>query len=218
MTTRRATVLGFVSTAVLVVVWLLWTGGGGGRADLVGTGTPTRGETAHAPAPAEGDFPPRTAPSTTTTTAPPEPSPPRRLRIPALGVDSAVVPVGLEPGGAMEVPGANQAGWYLHGPRPGRHVGSAVIAAHVDFAGRRGVFFDLRDLQLGEEVVVVDESGAEHRFVVSERFQVDKDELPIPELFRHDGRPTVTLITCGGAFDPGARHYEDNIVVRAEPA
>jgi hypothetical protein len=28
----------------------------------------------------------------------------------------------------------------------------------------------------------------------------------------------LTLITCGGAFDRGARHYTDNIVVRAAPA
>jgi hypothetical protein len=27
----------------------------------------------------------------------------------------------------------------------------------------------------------------------------------------------LTLITCGGAFDPDQRRYSDNIVVRATP-
>ena len=42
-----------------------------------------------------------TLPSTTTTVAP---QPPARLRIPSIGVDAPVVPVGLDPDGSMEVP------------------------------------------------------------------------------------------------------------------
>ena len=107
-----------------------------------------------------------------------------------------MVAVGLEPDGAMEVPGADQAGWYHPTDvRPGAASGSAVVAAHVDFGGRRGVFFDLRQVPVGAEVVVVDDAGTERRFVVDTRFQVDKDDLPAEELFRTGGPPTLTLIT-----------------------
>ena len=61
-------------------------------------------------------------------------------------------------------------------------------------------------------------SKAPVRYVVTERYQVDKDELPIEQIFVADGPPGLTLITCGGVFDGGARSYEDNIVVRAVPA
>lgn len=172
-----------------------------------------------------------TVPSTTTTTAPPStttttlpsttttaPMAPGRLRIPAIGVDAPIVPVGLNPDGSMEVPPATEVGWYEYGVRPGNPVGSAVLAAHVDYAGQRGAFFDLRSLPEGAEVLVSDEAGAVRRFVVSSRLQVDKDELPIEELFRPTGEPTLTLITCGGAFDRSARSYDDNIVARAAPA
>jgi hypothetical protein len=71
---------------------------------------------------------------------------------------------------------------------------------------------------VGSEVSVTDQAGTVHRYVVAERFQVDKDELPIEEIFVADGPPGLTLITCGGVFDRGARSYEDNIVVRAVPA
>jgi hypothetical protein len=53
--------------------------------------------------------------------------------------------------------------------------------------------------------------------MVTERFQVGKAELPVEELFRTGGDPVLTLITCGGAFDPDERRYRDNIVVRAAP-
>ena len=117
----------------------------------------------------------------------------------------------------MEIPGATEVGWYEPGVRPGSAQGSAVLAAHVDYAGRAGAFFDLRSLPEGAEVFVVGPDGHELRFVVDGRTQVDKDELPVEELFRSAGPPTLTLITCGGSFDRSARHYEDNIVVRAAP-
>ena len=47
---------------------------------------------------------------------------PVSIRIPALGVDAPVVPVGLGPGRTMEVPAVDLAGWYEPGPgraRPG---------------------------------------------------------------------------------------------------
>jgi hypothetical protein len=149
--------------------------------------------------------------------APPSPASgvPVRLSLPTLGVDAPVVPVGLESDGTMQIPGAQEAGWYSPGRRPGAATGSAVIAAHIDYGGRVGVFFRLPELQVGAEISVQDDEGTVHRFVVTERFQVGKADLPVEELFRTGGGPTLTLITCGGAFDPDERRYRDNIVVRA---
>lgn len=154
------------------------------------------------------------SPPTTTFTAQPPPDP-ERLAIPALGVDAPIVPVGLEPDGTMEIPRVAEAGWFQPGPRPGAPFGSAVIAAHVDYGGAAGVFFELRTLEVGSEVTVTDDAGQPLTYIVTERFQVDKQELPVDELFRPGGAPTLTLVTCGGAFDRGAGSYQDNIVVRA---
>lgn len=212
---RTARLLIAASAAVLIAVLgaALWWPRGEQRADLVRVApvVPSTMATTTTTVP-----PPTAAPTTTTTTAPP--MAPGRLRIPAIGVDAPIVPVGLNPDGSMEVPPATEVGWYEPGVRPASPAGSSVLAAHVDYAGQRGAFFDLRSLPEGSEVLVSDEAGTVHRFVVDARLQVDKDELPIDELFRVDGPPSLTLITCGGAFDRGARHYEDNIVVRASPA
>lgn len=205
-----------IASAVLLLGvsgWWVLVGPGDARADLVvepadtpTTSTTTSTTTTAAP------------PAATTPTTVPPPGVPVGLSIPEIGVLAPVVPVGLEADGSMEVPGASEAGWYLHGPRPGAPDGTAVIAAHVDFGGERGVFYALRELQVGSEVLVADDTGATRRHVVVERYQVDKDELPIEQIFVAKGPPGLTLITCGGAFDRGASSYEDNIVVRTEPA
>ncbi len=211
MTRRMASIVMAISVVALLVAGAWFLRGTDPSADLIGAPATTTSSTT-------------TSSSTTTlptTTAAPvtaaPPATPVTLGIPALGVDATVVPVGLEPSGEMEVPPATEAGWYLYGPRPGAPMGTAVIAAHVDYGGRRGVFFDLRSLQVGAEVTVGDAAGVQHRFVVTERFQVDKDELPIEQIFVAEGEPGLTLITCGGVFDRGVRSYADNIVVRAVP-
>jgi hypothetical protein len=227
MTLRTARILVVVAVvaALAALVLTLAAPTAPPRADLT-AGPPAGGATpSSTTAPAGTPITVGTPATPVAETSPPpapagtDPAEPSRIRIPAIGVDAPVVAVGLEPDGSMEVPGADQAGWYHPTEvRPGAAAGSAVVAAHVDFGGRRGVFFDLRQVPVGAEVVVVDQRGTERRFVVDTRFQVDKDELPAEELFRTGGPPTLTLITCGGAFDRSIRHYRDNIILRARPA
>jgi LPXTG-site transpeptidase (sortase) family protein len=140
---------------------------------------------------------------------------PTRIEIPSLAVDAAVVAVGLESDGSMEIPPPTVAGWYHYGPLPGASVGSAVIAGHVDSRGLPGVFLELRRVEIGAYIAISNADGRVHRYVVNERFQVDKQDLPSAELFRTTGEPVLTLITCGGEFDRSARRYDDNIIIRA---
>lgn len=125
--------------------------------------------------------------------------------------------VGVKDDGAMEIPGTVDAGWYRFGARPGALSGSAVLAGHVDHQQSPGVFYALRRIAVGAEITVTDDAGAVHRFAVAERFQVAKGELPVAALFRRDGAPVLTLITCGGRFDRRHHQYDDNVVIRAEP-
>jgi hypothetical protein len=55
---------------------------------------------------------------------------PVRLKIPSIGVDARIKPVGLTADGAMDVPaGPADVAWFDLGPRPGE-IGSAVVAGH----------------------------------------------------------------------------------------
>jgi hypothetical protein len=140
---------------------------------------------------------------------------PTRLRIDVIGVDVAVVPVGVDQAGDMQVPGPEVAGWYRFGPRPGEP-GSSVLAAHVDYDGRPGAFFRLRELEVGDRVEVTGSAGAT-QLAVTEVAQVPKEGLVASGAFDRSGRPRVALVTCGGGFDRERRSYEDNVVAWAEP-
>jgi sortase (surface protein transpeptidase) len=141
---------------------------------------------------------------------------PARLTIDRIGVDARVVAVGVAADGTMEVPAAQDVGWYRFGPAPGAP-GSAVLAAHVDFDGEEGAFFRLRELGPGDAVVVTAADGGTQRYVVTERRQVPKLDLTDSGVFDRTGPPRLTLITCGGEFDRDARSYRDNVVITAAP-
>lgn len=150
----------------------------------------------------------------------PQPIPsvtPVRLRIPAIGVDgAAVVSVGVEDGGAMEVPPPDQVGWYRFGPTPGTQ-GSAVLAAHIAAAGVDGVFRHLERLEAGDRFEVGMSDGTRLEYEVVGLGQFEKSQLPFHEIFAKHGPPRLVLVTCGGDFNPTLRSYESNVVAFALP-
>lgn len=141
---------------------------------------------------------------------------PVRIRVSSLVVDAAVIAVGVDDVGDFDVPSAEQVGWYRFGPTPGDQ-GSAVLAAHVDYNRRPGVFSRLHEAVEGDRIEIEFDDGSIERFAVTTQLLYDKSVLPAAELFRSDGRPVLRLITCGGTFDEAAGHYRGNRVVTAVP-
>ncbi len=155
-----------------------------------------------------------TAPATTPS-PPADPGDPLRITIPAIDVDAALVPVGLKDDGAMQTPDFGLAAWYSPGPRPGEP-GPAVVVAHVDSkANGPDVFFRLRELAAGDEVVVHYRTKTV-TFVVTGKEQAPKTALPAHRIWNGATTPVLRLITCGGAFDRAARSYLDNVIVYAD--
>ncbi len=141
---------------------------------------------------------------------------PVRISIPRLGVEGNVIPVGIAPDRQLDVPSSDTAGWYRHSSLP-LDEGASVIAAHVDYGGKPGLFFDLRLTILGDEIQLLSPDGSATRYVVTDVVLYDKTDLPSSELFRSRGAHALHLVTCGGVFDPVARSYRGNQVVTAVP-
>jgi sortase (surface protein transpeptidase) len=140
---------------------------------------------------------------------------PARVRIPAIGVDAPVIRLGLDRNGALEVPTRwGDAGWYVHSPRPGAP-GPAVIAGHVDSTSGPAVFYRLGALHRGASIRVVRADGTTARFRVQRVERWPKAHFPTRRVYGDTRRPTLRLITCGGAFDSGTGHYTDNTIVFA---
>jgi len=141
---------------------------------------------------------------------------PVRVSVAGVGADRVTVrTVGLEPNGEMEVPPEDEVGWYRYSVPPGAP-GSSVLAGHVAFNGRDGAFRALAKVEVGARVTVGFADGTERFFTVTAVNRYLKEQLP-PALFRTDGEPVLTLITCGGTFQPSLRSYDSNIVVTAVP-
>ena len=141
---------------------------------------------------------------------------PVRLSIPSLEMETGLVDLGLQADGSMEIPddGAT-AGWYENSPTPGE-LGPAVLAAHVDWRGERGVFYDLRRMEPGDEVTVERTDGSAATFAVTRVAQYAKDAFPTEEVYGDVDSAQLRLITCGGDVDTTGGSYRDNIVVYAE--
>ncbi len=137
---------------------------------------------------------------------------PVRIVIPVIGVDAAVVPVGLLEDGEMETPDYGLAAWYSLGPAPGEP-GPAVMLAHVDSTKGPDVFYDLKRLEPDDEILIYGADGDFATFVVDSVEQQLKAELPKERIWYYSPEPLIRLITCGGKYDRGIRHYLSNVIV-----
>jgi hypothetical protein len=140
---------------------------------------------------------------------------PVRLQIAAIGVDSTLMDLGLKSDGTMEVPPRGfPAGWFTGQPTPGE-LGPAIIVGHVDMKGP-GVFYDLHKLKPGDRVTVTRKDGSAPVFRVTRVVQFPKDQFPTTLVYGKIDHAGLRLITCGGTFNSGTGHYEDNIVAFAD--
>ncbi len=142
---------------------------------------------------------------------------PVRLRIPSLGVDAPIGPVGKAADGTVEVPTRwEDVGWFDGGARPGEDVPS-VLLGHVDSKAGPAVFAKLPSAPPGTVVEVVGEGGDVTRWQVDRTEQHPKTRFPTEAVYLPALRPELRLVTCGGAFDRATGHYRDNVVVHASP-
>lgn len=148
-------------------------------------------------------------------------SPPVSISIPAIGVTSRLLYVGLNPDGTIQVPPlndpplTNEAAWYEYSPTPGQP-GPAIIEGHVDTAAEGpSVFFRLGALKPGD---LVDVTLADHQVAVFKITGVrlyPKSHFPTSAVYGFTDYAALRLITCGGSFDEQSRHYTSNVVAFA---
>jgi LPXTG-site transpeptidase (sortase) family protein len=141
---------------------------------------------------------------------------PVRLLIPAIGVDTPVIPLGLAADGTVRVPPVtahDRAGWYRHSPPPGR-TGPSVLLGHVT-VGRHGdgVFRHLARLRPGDRIEARLENGTAAAFAVTAVRTVPKHDFPVDDVYGNVDRPELRLITCGGARTGDG--YANNVIVFA---
>lgn len=140
---------------------------------------------------------------------------PVALRIPAIGVNTRLVDLGLTPAGTIEVPADPAvAGWYTRSPRPGA-IGSSIILGHVDSLYGSAVFYRLSHLHPGARVYIRRADRSLAVFRVDAVRMYDKSRFPTTAVYGPTPDAELRLVTCGGSFAQTLKSYLSNIVVYA---
>lgn len=143
--------------------------------------------------------------------------PPQRLRIPKISIDTNIEKVGVGDDGKLLVSSIPEnVGWYRMGRMPGEK-GAAVIVGHLDrVTGAAAVFYNLRQLDVGDEVYVTDEMGKEMKFLIFRKISYPVNAMSLEEIFHGESESSIlNLITCDGIFTPGFG-YSHRIVLSAQ--
>ncbi|MFI6296364.1 class F sortase [Nonomuraea sp. NPDC050790] len=140
---------------------------------------------------------------------------PVRLRVPAIGLKTKIIPLAIDKKGRLAAPKRyDVAGWNQAGPEPGER-GPAVIAGHVDSKTGPAVFYKVRGLDPGDKIHVDRADGTTKTFTVHRLARYPKTAVPSRTVYGQTAGAELRLITCGGVFDRKKGSYRDNIVVFA---
>ncbi len=142
------------------------------------------------------------------------------LAIPRFDVVAPIVVLGVDGNGVMETPdGPTSVAWYEFSARPGfpaAEGGNAVFSGHVDYYNYGpAVFWHLKDLERDDVIEVILADGTTYRYGVVSRQQVGAATADVKAIVGDTAREIITLITCGGTFNPNVGEYDQRVIVRA---
>ena len=143
---------------------------------------------------------------------------PVSVDIPAIGVTSRLLDLGLNADGTIQVPSlvtsAGEAAWYKYSATPGQ-IGASVIEGHVDSYQGPAVFYRLGALRPGDTIDVTLADGITAIFRVTGVREYLKSNFPAKTIYGTTNYAALRLITCGGVFDYATGHYLSSTVVFA---
>lgn len=161
---------------------------------------------------------PETPVPTPTSLPPPSEAPIARIRIPRFEVDAPIQVRGVDANRVMETPdGPENVAWYDFTARPG-FGSNAVFSGHVDYINYgAAVFYNIGNLSAGDTVEVALEDGTVYTYSVFELYQVGAEptDEELRKIVSATPNEVVTLITCGGNFNPDTHQYDKRTIVRA---
>ncbi len=136
------------------------------------------------------------------------------LAIERAGIDAGIESLRVVDGAMQDPSGPWEVAWYEN---LGNLVaGNIVMAGHIDYWNvGPSVFYNLASLQPGDEILVSGDDGKRYPYTVEWIRQYDSATIPLDEVAGPTGEQSLTLITCGGAFDYVNGHYLQRTVVRA---
>lgn len=152
----------------------------------------------------------------------PEGVAPVLFQIPDYGVEAPVEVGAIENGVMTDPSGPWVIKWYNELGRLGQGT-NVVVSGHVDYyTVGPAVLWTVKDpgLAAGQLITMTGEDGSVFQYAVewSQQFHVATELTPEViqnDIVNHTGYEALTIVTCGGEFDPNTGSYLSRIIVRA---
>ena len=158
---------------------------------------------------------------------------PRRLVMPALGVDAPFERIGLDPTGPRDSSGRpplgnprdrTNAGWYAAGPRPGSGRGTVLTNGHT-YRDGSAIFREdfAQRIQVRQLVQVRQDNGSVCSYRITKVWREVDAARGYPQLvatqhlYDFTGPERLLLATCGGSWNAASQEYDDISVLLAVP-
>ncbi len=141
---------------------------------------------------------------------------PARMEIESIEVSASIESLEIVDGAFQEPSTADQVAWYRDTAWLGTP-GNIVLAGHLNYWGvPEGVFFELDRVAVGDRIQITAENGSIYEYEVVTVQLLPTNPAELQAITAETGSETLTLITCGGDWDPASQSYLHRTVVRAE--
>ncbi|MEO5499503.1 MAG: class F sortase, partial [Candidatus Saccharimonadales bacterium] len=143
---------------------------------------------------------------------------PRALFIPSINVSTRVLHLGVEKDNSLSAPSSiSDAGWYNASAKPGDTHGAMLIDGHVSGPSKKGVFYNIKNLKAGDEIIVEKGDSSRFTFLVKDVNTVSANQVDMAKMLEsfEPSRLGLNLITCGGQFNSTKNQYESRVLVFA---
>ena len=143
---------------------------------------------------------------------------PRMISIPAIQVNARILHLGVDDKNVLKSPSnIFDTGWYLSSARPSDTQGAMLIDGHVSGPTKHGVFYDIKKLKKGDEIIVERGDTRKDTFEVQEVVTTLADDVDMAALLRSvdETKLGLNLITCGGRFNAETNTFESRTQVFA---
>jgi LPXTG-site transpeptidase (sortase) family protein len=141
-----------------------------------------------------------------------------KLTIDSVKINISLMDVSVNDDGVLQVPtNWTDGGWFKYSARPGEQ-GNVIINAHYDDNfGRPAAFWQLKNVKVGDKVLLLDKYGKSYTYSVTDSYLVSINDPNRLKVFAdEENKATLTLLTCGGIWLPGKSTYDKRFIVKAE--
>lgn len=158
---------------------------------------------------------------------------PKRLVIPALGVDAPFERIGVDETAPTDASGKHplgvpvdrkNAGWYADGPEPGSGTGTVLVNGHT-YRNGSAIFREdfSTTVEDGQLIHLIQDNGSTCSYRVDRVWRDVNSEFGYPRLvtsqhlYDFSGPERLLLVTCSGSWNSFSQSYDDVSVLLATP-